>query len=115
MESPRGLCELIVSIRPDNEELAGQLHLCDGREKRLEQGGNRGGVRTASCPSFFSSPMTFTSTFSSTRMRMMGRTEGGMAAVFHGVAGELQSGLDMVPGQARESGFDLDEGVPSLQ
>ena len=45
----------------------------------------------------------------------MGRAEGGMAAAFHGLAGELQSGLDMVDGETRESGFDLNEGVPSFQ
>ena len=45
----------------------------------------------------------------------MGRAEGGRATAFNGLAGELQSGLDMVAGQTRESGFDVNEGVPSFQ
>lgn len=46
---------------------------------------------------------------------MLSRAEGGMATTFHGLAGELQCGLDMIASQARESGFYLNEGVPDLQ
>ena len=38
-----------------------------------------------------------------------------MATAFHGLAGKLQSRLDMITAKTRESGFYLDEGVPSFQ